>query len=142
MIKEKIERHMKALQEKHDILDKEIKDAFMDNVGDLEIEKMKKQKLRMKDEIESCKKQISELWVEKIESRKNDIVILITNHLSLKQRKKEKRKKVMTNLKQWLLGMIIIFVVLPIKVTLEFVKFVLIDIPMMAGEKDDHIHKW
>jgi hypothetical protein len=61
MIKEKIERHMHALQEKHDILDKEIRDAFMDNVGDLEIEKMKKQKLRMKDEIESCKKQISEL---------------------------------------------------------------------------------
>jgi hypothetical protein len=61
MIKEKIERHMHALQEKHDILDKEIKDAYMDNVGDLEIEKMKKQKLKYKDEIESCKKQISEL---------------------------------------------------------------------------------
>jgi hypothetical protein len=61
MIKEKIERHMHALQEKHDILDKEIRDAYMDNVGDLEIEKMKKQKLRLKDEIESCKKQISEL---------------------------------------------------------------------------------
>jgi len=61
MIKEKIERHMHALQEKHDILDKEIKDAYMDNVGDLEIEKMKKKKLRLKDEIESCKKQISEL---------------------------------------------------------------------------------
>jgi hypothetical protein len=59
--KEKLENHMKALQEKHDILDKEIKDAFMDNVGDLEIEKMKKQKLKMKDEIESCKKQINEL---------------------------------------------------------------------------------
>jgi uncharacterized protein YdcH (DUF465 family) len=59
--KEKLENHQKALQEKHDILDKEIKAAFMDNVGDLEIEKMKKQKLRLKDEIESCKKQISEL---------------------------------------------------------------------------------
>ena len=59
--KEKIQNHMKALQEKHDILDKEIKDAYMDNVGDLEVEKMKKQKLRLKDEIESCKKQISEL---------------------------------------------------------------------------------
>jgi len=61
MIKEKVERHMQALQEKHDLLDKEIKDAYMDNVGDLEVEKMKKQKLRLKDEIESCKKQISEL---------------------------------------------------------------------------------
>jgi uncharacterized protein YdcH (DUF465 family) len=61
MIKEKVQRHMHALQEKHDLLDKEIKDAFMDNVGDLEIEKMKKQKLKLRDEIESCKKQISEL---------------------------------------------------------------------------------
>jgi uncharacterized protein YdcH (DUF465 family) len=61
MIKEKIERHMHALQEKHDILDKEIKDAYMDNVGDLEVEKMKKQKLKLRDEIESCKKQINEL---------------------------------------------------------------------------------
>ena len=70
-----------------------------------------------------------------------DSAILHTNHLSQKPRKKEKRKKAMTNIRQWLLGMIIIFVVLPIKTTLEFVKFVLIDIPMMAGEKDDNIHK-
>ena len=61
MIKEKVERHMHALQEKHDILDKEIKNAYMDNVGDLEIEKMKKQKLKLRDEIESCKKQIESL---------------------------------------------------------------------------------
>jgi hypothetical protein len=61
MIKEKVERHMHALQEKHDILDKEIKDAYMDNVGDLEIEKMKKQKLKLRDEIESCKKQMEKL---------------------------------------------------------------------------------
>ena len=42
---------------------------------------------------------------------------------------------------QWLLGIFTIFVVLPIKTILEFFKFVLIDIPMMAGEKDDNIHK-
>jgi uncharacterized protein YdcH (DUF465 family) len=59
--KEKLEHHQKALQEKHDILDKEIRDAFMDNVGDLEIEKMKKQKLKLRDEIESCKKRIEAL---------------------------------------------------------------------------------
>ena len=59
--REKLENHMIVLQEKHDLLDKEIRDAYMDNVGDLEVEKMKKQKLRLKDEIESCKKQISEL---------------------------------------------------------------------------------
>lgn len=59
--KEKLQHHQKALQEKHDILDKEIKDAYMDNVSDLEVEKMKKQKLRLKDEIESCKKKIEAL---------------------------------------------------------------------------------
>ena len=59
--KEKLQHHQKALQEKHDILDKEIKDAYMDNVGDVVVEKMKKQKLKLRDEIESCKKQISQL---------------------------------------------------------------------------------
>ena len=59
--KEKLKHHQKALQEKHDILDKEIKAAYMDNVSDLEIEKMKKQKLKLKDEIESCKKKIESL---------------------------------------------------------------------------------
>lgn len=61
MTKQKLQNHMVHLQEKHDILDKEIKDAYMDNIGDLEIEKMKKQKLKLRDEIESCKKQISML---------------------------------------------------------------------------------
>jgi hypothetical protein len=42
---------------------------------------------------------------------------------------------------QWLSGIFTIFVVLPIKTILGFFKFVLIDIPMMAGEKDDNIHK-
>ena len=59
--KEKLEHHIKALQEKHDILDKEIKDAYMDNVSDILIEKMKKQKLKLRDEIESCKKRIEAL---------------------------------------------------------------------------------
>jgi hypothetical protein len=47
----------------------------------------------------------------------------------------------MKHIKQWLTGIAIIFIVLPFKTILEFFKFVLIDIPMMAGEKDDHIHK-
>lgn len=59
--KEKLQHHIAHLQEKHDILDKEIRDAYMDNVGDLEVEKMKKQKLKLKDEIESCKKKIESL---------------------------------------------------------------------------------
>jgi hypothetical protein len=43
----------------------------------------------------------------------------------------------MTQIKQWLLGVATIFVILPLKTILEFFKFVLIDIPMMAGEKHD-----
>ena len=42
---------------------------------------------------------------------------------------------------QWLSGIVVIFVVLPFKTIVGFFKFVLIDIPMMAGEKDEHIHK-
>jgi len=38
---------------------------------------------------------------------------------------------------QWLTGIFTIFVVLPFKAVMEFFKFVLIDIPMMAGEKHD-----
>lgn len=59
--KEKLEHHIAHLQEKHDKLDKEVKDAYMDNVSDLVLEKMKKQKLKLKDEIEVCKKQLSSL---------------------------------------------------------------------------------
>ena len=42
---------------------------------------------------------------------------------------------------QWLSGIFTIFVVLPISIIVQFFKFVLIDIPMMAGKKDDDIHK-
>ena len=38
---------------------------------------------------------------------------------------------------QWLSGIFTIFVILPLKTILGFFKFVLIDIPMAAGEKDD-----
>jgi hypothetical protein len=38
---------------------------------------------------------------------------------------------------QWLSGIFTIFVVLPISIIVQFFKFVLIDIPMAAGEKDD-----
>ena len=59
--KEKLEHHIKHLEEKHTQLHKEVRDAHMDNVSDIEIEKLKKQKLKLKDEIESCKKKIESL---------------------------------------------------------------------------------
>jgi uncharacterized protein YdcH (DUF465 family) len=59
--KEKLEHHWSHLKEKHDRMDKEIKDAYLDNVSDIEVEKMKKQKLKLKDEMEACKRQIENL---------------------------------------------------------------------------------
>jgi hypothetical protein len=50
------------------------------------------------------------------------------------------QKQIGSAIKQWLLGVVIIIAFIPIKIV-EFFKFVLIDIPMMAGEKDDNIHK-
>jgi hypothetical protein len=42
----------------------------------------------------------------------------------------------MDNVKQWLLGIGTILAFFPIQI-LELFKFILIDIPMMAGERDD-----
>lgn len=56
--KEKLEHHIKHLQEKHDKLDKEIKDMFIDGTSDLIMEESKKKKLRLKDQIEECKRKI------------------------------------------------------------------------------------
>jgi hypothetical protein len=51
------------------------------------------------------------------------------------------QNQIVSAIMQWLSGMVVIFVILPIKTILQFFKFVLIDIPMMAGKKDDDIHK-
>lgn len=59
--KEKIEHHISHLEEKVERLKKEVNAAYIDNVSDLEVEKLKKQKLKLKDEIESCKRQLSHL---------------------------------------------------------------------------------
>jgi hypothetical protein len=57
----KIEHHISHLEEKVERLKKEVNAAYLDNVSDIEIEKLKKQKLKLKDEIESCKRQLSHL---------------------------------------------------------------------------------
>lgn len=59
--KEKLNNHIKHLQEKHDKLDKEIQDMYVDGVSDLILEKAKKEKLRLKDEIERTKVQMQSL---------------------------------------------------------------------------------
>jgi hypothetical protein len=59
--KEKLNNHIKHLQEKHDKLDKEIQDMYVDCVSDLVLEKAKKEKLRLKDEIERTRAQMQSL---------------------------------------------------------------------------------
>ena len=55
MHKEKIEHHIKHLQEKHDELDKRI---HADKEPEYIISVLKKEKLQMKDEIENLRKKI------------------------------------------------------------------------------------
>jgi hypothetical protein len=50
--KEKIEHHIRALQEKHDELDKEIQLRYSMHENDFTIENLKKSKLHLKDQIE------------------------------------------------------------------------------------------
>ncbi len=55
---EKIKHHISHLQEKHDNLDKEIKELEAHHTDSLKVETLKKLKLKLKDEIEGFKKQL------------------------------------------------------------------------------------
>jgi len=56
--REKLENHIKALQEKHDILDKEIWELDCHYDESIECHDLKKKKLKLRDEIESYKRQM------------------------------------------------------------------------------------
>ena len=58
--REKLEHHVTHLETKLKTLKAECKEAFAQG-SDLEWEKLKKKKLRLKDEIESCKKQLEQI---------------------------------------------------------------------------------
>lgn len=55
---EKIKHHISHLQEKHDNLDKEIKELEAHHTDSLKVETLKKLKLKLKDEIERFRKQL------------------------------------------------------------------------------------
>jgi len=59
--KEKLEHHIKHLQEKHDALDKEIIEMDCHYDESIKCHTMKKQKLKLKDEIEEMKRKIQAL---------------------------------------------------------------------------------
>lgn len=59
MDKVKIEHHIKHLQEKHRVIDKELIEADKHYEETVYVTELKKQKLKLKDEIESLKRKIA-----------------------------------------------------------------------------------
>lgn len=49
---DKVRNHIETLKKKHSILDKEIQEGYKNYINDIMLEKMKKEKLALKDEIE------------------------------------------------------------------------------------------
>jgi hypothetical protein len=60
MNKEKLFKHIRNLEEEHLILDSQIKENHSHFVNDLDLSKMKYQKLQLKREIETLKQQYNE----------------------------------------------------------------------------------
>ena len=60
MNKEKLRNHIRNLEEEHLILDSQIKENHSNFVNDLDLSKMKYQKLQLKKEIETLKQQYNE----------------------------------------------------------------------------------
>lgn len=61
LTREKLEHHISHLQELHDKLDKEITEKYRQHENEFELEKLKKQKLNLKDDIENLRRQINGL---------------------------------------------------------------------------------
>ena len=61
LTKEKLEHHVKHLQEMHDDLDQQIQEDYVKFKDDALILVLKKKKLHLKDEIEKFKEQIKKL---------------------------------------------------------------------------------
>lgn len=59
MNSEKLEHHIQHLQERHDLLDSEIKRVESTHANQSMIIDLKKKKLKLKDEIETLKKQLA-----------------------------------------------------------------------------------
>jgi hypothetical protein len=63
MNKEKLRNHIRNLEEEHLILDSQIKENHSNFVNDLDLSKMKYQKLQLKREIETLKQQFNETTI-------------------------------------------------------------------------------
>lgn len=61
MNREKLIHHVEHLKEKHDALDAKIKELYEHHTDDLTVEKLKKEKLKLKDEIEQTNRKIDNI---------------------------------------------------------------------------------
>ena len=61
MDKEKLSRHVDHLQQVHDDLDKQIKEEYIRYGNDALVQTLKKQKLKLKDEIDNYKKSMEDV---------------------------------------------------------------------------------
>lgn len=59
--REKLIHHVEHLKEKHDELDKQIQNLYEHHTDDFKVESLKKQKLKLRDEIELTNKKINEI---------------------------------------------------------------------------------
>ena len=60
MSKEKLEHHLKHLEERHTELEKKIKDGYSHYLDDIHLSKIKHEKLGIKRDIEKTLKQLEE----------------------------------------------------------------------------------
>lgn len=61
MTREKLIHHVEHLKEKHERIDKEIKELELHHADSMKIETLKKVKLKIKDEIELTNKKIDKI---------------------------------------------------------------------------------
>lgn len=59
--REKLIHHLESLREKHDDLDREIKELYEHRTDDLKVEELKKKKLKIKDEMEQTNFKLNKL---------------------------------------------------------------------------------
>jgi len=58
--KEKLQHHLKHLQERHTLLEKKINDGYSHYLDDMHLGKIKHEKLGLKRDIENTKKKLAE----------------------------------------------------------------------------------
>jgi hypothetical protein len=67
--REKLISHIKHVQSKHDLLDKQIKEAYNHYTDDIAINKMKVEKLHLKEEISRFEQELGKEDAKRIPNR-------------------------------------------------------------------------